>query len=217
MILIPSICAANHIELGNEINKLNKWPYLHIDIEDGNFTPNLTFGLKTVQSICKAAKGKRIDVHLMTNNPCDYLNSIAKFGVEMVTAHIEALRYPMLFINKAHKLGLKAGLALNIKTSVSEIMPFVNVFDHVFVMTAEPDYNGELFYQPALNKALNLANNLPSSVDLYADGALMPEAIRELNKAGAKGAILGRIVFNSNDPYLKLVELISDIEGVLEE
>lgn len=207
MQLIPSIASANQLELGNEIIRLKNWPVLHIDIEDGNFTPNITFGLKTLKEISDASSAKRIDVHLMVNNPCNYLDSIAKCRVEMVTAHIEALPYPMLFVNRARKLGLKAGLAINIKTDIIEIVPFIPIINHVFVMTAEPDNNGELLYPPAIEKAINIAEKFASVVEVYIDGAINLESLKELSAAGITGAAVGRSVFYSGNPYVNLCAL----------
>lgn len=207
MQIIPSIASANQLEIGNEICRLKDWPVLHVDIEDGNFTPNITFGLKTLKKISEVYGLKYLDVHLIVNNPCDYLESIAEYGVKMVTAHIEALPYPMLFINRARRLGLKTGLAINIKTNASEIIPFLPILDHVLVMTAEPDNNNEALYPTALEKAINIAKSLPSPVELYVDGALNVESLRKLNKVRVAGAIIGRSVFSSDDPYQHLCNL----------
>ena len=213
MILLPSICAADQLSLGSEIDKLNDWPFLHIDIEDGNFTPNITFGLKTVKRISQVAKDKCLDVHLMVTNPCDYLDCLAEFGVRMVTGHIEALPYPMIFINKAHKLGLRAGLAMNIKTSIMEIEPFFSIIDHILVMTAEPDYCNEILFLPALEKALSIVNMQSCLVDVYIDGGLSLDTIRRSSEYKIKGAVLGRMIFKSNNPYERLMQINRDING----
>lgn len=209
MKLLPSIASANQLQLQTEMDRIAHWPNLHIDIEDGNFTPNITFGIKTLSAICEHAKGIVIDVHVMTTDPCFWLEQLAGKPIHSVAAHIEALPFPMRFINRAHALGMKAGLALNIKSSALETEPFWDLADYILVMTSEPDSASEELYRPALDKAITLATKLPKNLELYADGGLTPEALKELNKVGAAGAVLGRLVFSAKDPFQKLVELSS--------
>lgn len=209
MKLLPSIASAYQLRLQAEMDRIAGWASLHIDIEDGNFTPNITFGMKTLSAICEYSKDTLIDVHLMTTDPCFWLEQLAGKPIYSVSAHIEALPFPMLFINRAHALGMKAGLALNIKSSGAETEPFWELADYILVMTSEPDFAKEKLYDPALDKAIKLAANIPKNLELYADGGLTPEALKELNKAGAAGAVLGRLVFSTDDPLKKLIELSS--------
>jgi len=207
MKLLPSIASANQLQLKDEMDRIAHWPSLHIDIEDGNFTPNITFGMKTLSAICEYSRDKLIDVHLMTTNPCFWLEQLAGKPIYSVSAHIEALPFPMLFINRAHALGMKAGLALNIKNSGTDTEPFWELADYILVMTSEPDCAKEELYRPAVDKAIRLAAKIPKNLELYVDGGLTPEALDELNKAGAAGAVLGRLVFSADDPLKKLNEL----------
>jgi ribulose-phosphate 3-epimerase len=124
-----------------------------------------------------------------------------------LAAHIEALPYPMLFINRASKLGMKAGLSVNIKTDIAEIVPFIPIINHVLVMTAEPDENGELLYPSAVEKAKSIAKKHASQVEVYVDGGIDAETLKELSAAGIAGAILGRSVFHSGNPYDNLCAL----------
>lgn len=207
MRLLPSIASADPMHLQNELTRIAGWPYLHIDLEDGNFTPNITFGMKTLSAICAQAGSSSIDVHLMTTDPCFWLEQLAGKPVGSVAAHIEALPFPMQFINRAHALGMKAGLALNIKSAYTETEPFWGLVDYLLVMTCEPDLAGEMLYRPALDKALSLARRLPDRIELYADGGLTPEAVKELETNGAAGAVLGRLVFSVTDPLQVLNDL----------
>ena len=208
--LLPSIASANQLSLKGELDRISDWPYLHIDIEDGNFVPNISFGLKTLSAICEYAKEKIIDVHLMTMHPLQWLEHFDWGNVRRVAAHIEALPYPMIFINRAHSLGMKAGLALNIKTAATETEAFWEIADYLLVMTSEPDLSGEKLYKPALNKAIALVKRLHEGPELYVDGGLTQQAVRDLNKAGAAGAVVGRIIFSAKDPLQMLNDLSLD-------
>jgi len=207
MQLLPSIASANPLKLEEEIAALGDWPFLHIDVEDGNFTPNITFGMKTVAAICRAAKQMTIDVHFMVNDPCFWLEQVAPLGIKRVYAHIEALPFPLLFLNRARDLGIEAGLALNIKTPPEFTSPFWPRCDALLVMTAEPDNEGEKLYAPAFEKAVFIASQAPSNLAVYADGALDPQALQRLSSAGITGTVLGRTVFNAPNPRNRLLEL----------
>ena len=131
-------------------------------------------------------------------------------GAGSICAHLEALRFPMLFLNSARQMGMKAGLALNIGTPLSAIEPFIEQMDYLLVMTAEPDAEGEQFHHHAYEKALTAARTLP--IEVYADGALTREKVMELNAAGAAGCVLGRLVFKAEDPYQQLLDLTAEME-----
>lgn len=209
MILLPSIASADPLALGQALSGIKQWPYLHIDIEDGNFTPNLTFGMKTVSALCGKAGSMEVDVHLMVTNPMEYLPQLAQLGVCAVSAHIEALPFPMRFLHRAHQLGMRAGLAMNIQTHWSRTEPFWPLCDHVLVMTSEPDEAGEKLYAPALDKALALAAKLPPKVGLHVDGGVQEEELQRLHEAGASAVVLGRQVFGCPDPLQQLEYLVT--------
>ncbi len=204
---MPSIASANPLAIEEVLNSLDLWPYLHIDIEDGNFVPNITFGMKTVRAICSKVRNKQIQVHLMVNHPETYLGELAKCGVDSVVAQIEALQYPMQFLNRCRTLGMKAGLALNMKTSLEDTKIFWGVTDQLLLMTSEPDFAGEELYEPALERAIDLANRYHKEFELYVDGGLTREALKKLSEAGVQGAVLGRLVFQNSDPLRTLQEI----------
>ena len=212
MKVLPSLAAADPLRLGYELDRIREWPSLHVDIEDGNFTPNITFGLRTLNAVCAHATNSEIDVHLMVTDPLSWLEHLADKPVKRVAAHIEALPFPMQFINRAHALGMRAGLALNIGSPGTLTEPFWDLVDYILVMTSEPDSAGENLYRPALKKAAEIATHLPAEVELYADGGLNVESLVELNRAGAAGAVMGRHVFSSADPLGTLTALIKKLE-----
>lgn len=205
--VFPSIASSNCLAYGAELERIREWKELHIDIEDGNFTPNITFGLKTAGMICHEAAGKSIQVHLMAREPGRYLEALASFQVQTVFAHIEALDYPMVFINRCHQLGMEAGIALNIRTPVSSIEPFHSMIDSVLIMTSEPDGGSECVYPPAVGKALRAVKELPDCIKVMADGGLRESEVERLSASGAYGVVLGRLVFGAADPMEVLKNL----------
>ncbi len=136
MKIYPSIASGNMLNLRESLDKTEGWPLLHIDIEDGNFVSNISFGMKTVRAICNVAGNRSIDVHMMANNPLNYLEELAVCGVSSVCAHLEALDYPMVFLNRARSLGMKAGLALNMKTPVIETEIVWRMMDYLLLRTS---------------------------------------------------------------------------------
>ena len=198
MIILPSIASADLLHIAREIDRLGDWPYLHFDIEDGNFTPNITFGQKMLAKVGAYIAPRRMDVHMMATDPLALLPFIRDAGAMSVSAHLEALRFPLRFLNTARDMGMRAGLALNVGTPLSAVEPFLEAMDFLLVMTAEPDARGEALQPHALQKALTAAGTLP--VDVIADGALNEEAVHALDAAGAYGCVLGRLVFRSDTP-----------------
>ncbi|MGI6123447.1 MAG: ribulose-phosphate 3-epimerase [Acetivibrionales bacterium] len=212
MKLFPSIASSNLLYIGDTLKKLESWPYLHIDIEDGNFIPNITFGLKTIRAICSELKDKYVHVHLMVTNPMDYLEELAKCNVNAVVTHIEALEYPMQFLNKCKSLGMETGLSLNIKTAPEETKVFWPLMDQMLFMTSEPDNAGENLYEPALERVIDFASNMQEKLDIYVDGGLTKDSLYLLNKSGVNGAVLGRLVFQNEDPLKALENIKSGID-----
>lgn len=210
MKIFPSIASAEQLHLAQEIDRLNGWPWIHFDIEDGNFTPNLTFGQKMMKAAGQYIAPRQLDVHLMANDPMAFLVPARESGAGSICAHIEALRFPMLFLNTARQMGMRAGLALNIGTPLEAVQPFLKQMDYLLVMTAEPDGEGDQFHPHAFEKALTAARTLP--VDVMADGALSREAVMELHRAGAAGCVLGRLVFRAENPHQRLLELTAEME-----
>lgn len=211
MRIYPSIASSDVLALRDSIRSLEDWKYMHIDIEDGNFTPNITFGMKTVKAACKEAKGKEIHAHLMANHPETYLDELKECGIHTVTAHIEALDFPMLFLNRCHALGMKAGLALNMKTPIEDTEMFWPLMDQLLVMTSEPDYAGEKLYGPAFERALKCRAILPKHIEIIVDGGLTEDALKKLSAVGTDGVVLGRLAFGGDCPRRTLGELMENL------
>lgn len=192
--VIPSIASADPLRLGEEIKRVSGWPLLHIDIEDGSFVPNITFGEKTVRAIASCA-GQKLDIHILAYHPRRYLALARECGAERVAFHLEAVRYPLEILGEIRRLGMKAGLALNFTTGPEEIAVFSDALDYVIVMTAEPDGRGQQFYPPVLEKIKRLREILPENKEIWADGGIGKRELALVKEAGADTAIMGRAVF----------------------
>ena len=208
--LIPSIASADQLRVAEEIDKVRDWGLLHIDVEDGNFVPNITFGEKMIRSIAGYAS-QQLDAHLLTNDPAQYLPVLDECGFKMAAAHIEALPYPLEFLNRAKAMGMEAGLALNFSTPAEAVLPFSSRMDYVIVMTAEPDDHGQQYFPPMLEKIRRLQAILPAEVSVWADGGINGGNMRAVLDAGADTLIMGRCVFGTPDPLAELKKL-SDFE-----
>ncbi len=198
MRIYPSLASGDVLRLAEQMDRLGDWKWLHFDVEDGNFTPNMTFGQKTLRAVSGYWAPKCLDVHLMVTDPMAWLPHLKACGVRSVCAHIEALRFPLLFLNTAKDMGMRAGLALNIATPLEAVRPFLDDMDTLLLMTAEPDGKGERLNKYALDRAVKAAEECP--VPVMADGALDEKAVKALGDAGAFGCVLGRLIFSSGDP-----------------
>ena len=204
--LIPSIASSDQLRIAAEIDRVREWKWLHIDIEDGSFVPNITFGEKMIRAIA-AYTDQELDVHILAVDPCQYLPMLHECGVRRVSAHIEALPYPLAFLNKARSLGMEAGLALNFSSPAEIVLPFISRMDYVIVMTAEPDDLGQRFYPPILKKIRQLRDMLPAETGIWADGGVNEGNMKDVLDAGADCLIMGRCVFGSADPFGTLKRL----------
>lgn len=199
MKILPSLASADQMHLGEAIRSLEGHPYLHFDVEDGNFVPNITFGLKTIRAaaaICKA----RMDAHLMVTNPLDYLEPLASAGFAAVAFHWESTGYPMRVLNRIHKLRMQAGIALNPCTSAEVIRPYVQTVEYVLVMTSEPDGEGDLFQPAMLDKIKSLSEMSQGRFEIIVDGGIGEKEFPLVREAGATSVVMGRTVFQSEDP-----------------
>lgn len=195
MIISPSIASANPLRLEEEVKRLDPKLYsdLHVDIEDGHFIPNITFGMKTVKKL-RAVTDLPFSFHLMVSNPLDYLEEICACQPSVVFAHVEALDYPSLFVDAVRRCGGRAGLAFNPRTPIAPFGYVLSRVDAVLVMTAEPDGMGQEFLPEMMKKAQQVRDAFPS-VELWADGGVTRERMEELSRAGVTRAVMGRAVF----------------------
>lgn len=211
MKIFPSLASADPMNLGESIRRLEGYPYLHIDIEDGNFVPNITFGMKTVRAAANKCTAQ-MDVHLMVTNPEDYLEELAAAGVGAVAFHIETAGYPQRLVNRIHKLGMRAGIALNPCTAFQAVTPYLDRIEYVLLMSSEPDGDKEAFQEHVLDKIRQLARVSEGGTDIIADGGIGSDEYDKVKEAGAAGVVMGRTIFRSEHP-LSVIESFHENKG----
>ncbi len=201
--ILPSIASADPLALRDEIAQIQSIGRLHLDIEDGNFIDNITFGLRTITAIAREFHGS-LDAHLMTTKPECWLQPLAACGVSAICGHIEALPYPRQFLRHARSLGMKAGLAFNLKTGPTDLLPYKNDLDYVLVMTSEPDYGEQAFFECSFKRIEQFRNLLAPETELWCDGGICPGHLPRLRASGASVAVMGRAIFSDDNPKNRL-------------
>jgi ribulose-phosphate 3-epimerase len=207
-ILCASMMCANYGNLDKEIRDLENsgLDVFHIDVMDGQFVPNFGMGLQDIEYIAKTAK-KPVDVHLMIENPGEYVQKFAELGIDIIYIHPEADRHSPRTLQKIADSGAKAGIAINPGTSVELIEPLLNLVEYVLVMTVNPGFSGQKYIQfvdEKIDKLIILKDRY--GYKLLIDGACSPERIRVLSSKGVDGFILGTsALFGKGKPYSELV------------
>lgn len=205
--IVPSIASANQSCLRSEVKRLGEnINNIHIDIEDGNFIPNITFGLRMVKDL-REITDKPFSLHLMVNNPENYIFELSEIGVDSITVHLEACKYPRRIINMVKDLNIKIGMALNPKTSTKELEYIINDLDLILIMTSEPDNRKQLFIPDMLKKIAFLSELKREEQEIWVDGGVEEKHLNGIWKSGADKVVMGRAVFNYDNPSYKLSEL----------
>lgn len=205
----PSLYSADLLNLRGVLQGLEGFEHLHLDIDDGNFVRGISFGMDIVEPVAKATTIP-LDAHLEVLNPMDYVIPLCEAGVEQIVAHVEALPYPSLFLSTVHKMGKKAGLALNIKTPVAVLEPYIDQLDCVFIVSVEADVDGLPFRPGVLKKIRDARAMLPEEITIWVDGGVNEGSLKSVIDAGADAIVQGRAVFKAEDPnkaYRRLLEL----------
>jgi ribulose-phosphate 3-epimerase len=196
--IIPSIASANPLILKEEIEKISFLPELHIDIEDGNFIPNITFGMKTVRAITGLWRGKT-NAHLFVTRPMDYIEDLAACGVSVVFFHVEAVGYPLELLVKIRSHGMKAGIAFNPRTSFTELEYLLKKADFCLLMSSEPDGEGQVFLPHTLERVRSMRIMAGSEKEIWVDGGIGESEAHSLLRAGANILIMGRYFFEQQN------------------
>jgi len=176
--------------------------YLHMDVMDGHFVPNLTMGSDLVKSLKGIAP---LDIHLMITDPCDFIEDFAKAGAEIISVHIEA-NNPKEAIELIKKKNIKAGIALNPSTPTDAIDSVVEEADMILVMSVEPGYCGQSFHEDSIDRVRNYKEKYPNKI-IEVDGGVNTDNSAKLIKAGADILVAGSAVFNSNNPIATINQM----------
>ncbi len=210
-IIAPSLLAANFLELGNACEMLNKSEaeWFHLDVMDGSFVPNISFGLPVIEQIRKATS-KVCDVHLMIVNPEKYITAFKKAGADILTVHYEACPHLNDTLAQIKAEGMKAGVAINPNTDVEVLAPFISEIDLVCVMSVYPGFGGQKFIETTYEKVRALKQIIlkaGSSTLIEIDGGVDSNNAATLSKAGADVLVAGTTVFKAANPIAMIATL----------
>jgi ribulose-phosphate 3-epimerase len=210
-IIAPSLLAADFLNLHEACSMLNRSEaeWLHLDIMDGRFVPNISFGLPVITSI-KKATNKIFDVHLMIEEPEKFTPAFKAAGADILTVHVEACNHLHRNLEQIRSLNMKAGVALNPHTPISQIEEVLSDADLVCIMTVNPGFGGQKFITSMLSKIERLKNLIikqNSKALIEIDGGVTLDNAEAIVKAGADILVAGSTVFNSADPEGVILQL----------
>ena len=212
-IIAPSLLSADFTRMGEEVREIEAVgaKVLHIDIMDGHFVPNLTFGYSMVKAL-RPITEMVFDVHLMMTDPANYIENFAKAGSDVITVHVECDSDPGQCIDLIHKCGKKAGLSIKPKTAPEALFPYLDGLQHILVMTVEPGFGGQSMMPDCLDKITAIkaeCDRRGLAVPVMIDGGVNAANIRRAAEAGADMMVAGNAVFGASDRAAAFNELNS--------
>ena len=211
--IAPSILAADFSKLGEEIKAVEQAgaDWIHIDVMDGHFVPNITVGPLVVEAVRKITE-LPLDVHLMITDADKYIKDFAQAGADILTVHVEACTHLNRTIQLIKEQEVRAGVVLNPSTSLSSLEEVLHDIDMVLLMSVNPGFGGQKFISSLLDKTMSLKEimgHYEHEFDLEVDGGIKVENAREIKEAGANVLVAGSAIFNSKD-YKKAIQQLRD-------
>lgn len=207
--LAPSILASDFSRLGEELNAIAGADWAHVDVMDGQFVPNISFGLP-ILAAARAASSLFMDVHLMIDRPERYLKDFADAGADGLTVHVESTPHIHRAVQQIKELGKKAGVTLNPGTPLETLQPLLHDVDLILIMSVNPGFGGQKFIPHSLERIRTVRRWLDdtgSAAELQVDGGVGPTNARAVVNAGASNLVAGSAVFGPGGPQVGLERL----------
>jgi ribulose-phosphate 3-epimerase len=208
--IFPSILTADFAALASDVCRVRNADGLHLDVMDGHFVPNLTFGAPVIKSL-RQTSDAFFDVHLMAENPEDYVKPLADAGADSLTVHLEAVRDLTGLIEAVKSSGMRMSLAVNPETPVDALLPHLSSLDMVLVMTVHPGFGGQSFMAECLEKVRQVRQAAPD-IDIQVDGGVDDTKIKACQEAGANVFVSGSFVF---EPGVDAESRVNRLKGAL--
>lgn len=210
--IAPSMLAADFLRLEKDVDTVNRYADIfHLDVMDGVFVPNISFGFPVIEAIAKKAE-KPMDVHLMIVEPEKYVDRFAKLGASMISFHLNATKDPKAVLDQIHSYGIKAGLVINPDIPVENLYPYLKDADYVLLMSVYAGFGGQKFIEDTYDRIRTLRAEIERQglrVPIQVDGGVSPANAAALAEAGAEIFVAGSAVFKAADP----AEVINSLRG----